>query len=417
MSSRPGAAPPATSGPSAGVGIAIFGVFALAYLLAYGLRSVNATLAPYLTEDLQLTPAGLGGLSAAYFVAFAALQLPLGHWLDRYGARRVEAMLLLLAAAGALLMAVGQGVGMASAGRALIGMGVSACLMAPYTYFRRCCTPERQAKLSQWMLVAGTSGAVMATLPTGALAAWLGWRAVFLTVAALLLLAALAIYRWVPDHDLRAMTAVAAQPASRPQGRLLLHPYILPLVPLGLLSNGGVVAIQTLWAGPYLTNVIGLDNASMAHMLLAIMLTLMAAYLAMSFLSGWLQRRFTLVQLGVFGHAASIPVILAIALMPWREAAWLWLLLVMTVPLMSMVQPGLAVLFPRAIAGRVLTLYNLFIFLGAFIMQWGIGLVVEALQTQGVAKALSYQLALGALAVIQMGCLVWWAVFRRRGGA
>ncbi|MBU4611222.1 hypothetical protein IMZ29_11970 [Achromobacter sp. GG226] len=177
------------------------------------------------------------------------------------------------------------------------------------------------------------------------------------------------------------------------------------------------MAIQTLWAGPYLTEVLGLDNTHMAHMLLAIMLTLMASYVALSFLSGWLHRRFTLVQMGVAGHVASIPLIVAIAFLPWREAAWLWLLLVMTVPLMSLVQPGLAVLFPRSIAGRVLTLYNLFIFLGAFLMQWGIGLVVEALQAQGVARALSYQMALGGLATVQMGCLAWWGVFRRRDGA
>nr|WP_256445177.1 MFS transporter [Verticiella sp. GG226] len=178
----------------------------MTYVLAYGLRSVNATLAPYLTEDLRLSAAGLGGLSAAYFIAFAALQLPLGHWLDRYGARRVEAMLLVIAAVGALLMALGRDITVATAGRLCIGIGVSACLMAPYTYFRRCCTPERQARLSQWMLVAGTTGAVLATLPTGAMAEWLGWRGVFGTIAVLLLGSAVAVYRLVPDHDLAAMT-------------------------------------------------------------------------------------------------------------------------------------------------------------------------------------------------------------------
>ncbi|MBU4611221.1 MFS transporter [Achromobacter sp. GG226] len=199
-----GSTPPAL--PAQGVGLAVFATFALTYVLAYGLRSVNATLAPYLTEDLRLSAAGLGGLSAAYFIAFAALQLPLGHWLDRYGARRVEAMLLVIAAVGALLMALGRDITVATAGRLCIGIGVSACLMAPYTYFRRCCTPERQARLSQWMLVAGTTGAVLATLPTGAMAEWLGWRGVFGTIAVLLLGSAVAVYRLVPDHDLAAMT-------------------------------------------------------------------------------------------------------------------------------------------------------------------------------------------------------------------
>ncbi len=410
----PGKMPQGAVPEPPGVPMAVFVVFALAYLLAYGLRSVNATLAPYLTADLGLTPAGLGGLSSAYFVAFAALQLPLGHWLDRHGARRVESVLLGIAATGALLMAIGADVMTVTAGRVLVGVGVSACLMAPYTYFRRCCTPERQAQLSQWMLAAGTSGAVIATLPTGALAAALGWRAVFGLIALLLLGAALAIHFLVPDRDRAALPAAAQGQPATPLAQLLRHRAILLLLPLALISNGGVVALQTLWAGPYMTQVLGLDNAQMARMLLFIMLTLMGAYLAMSFSSARLQRRFSLVQLGVAGHAASIPVILAIALLPWREAAWLWLLLVLTVPLMSMVQPGLAVLFPRAHAGRILTLYNLFIFLGAFVMQWGIGLVIEALQGAGVPARLSYQLTLGMVAVLQMGCFGWWALWRRR---
>src|SRR5690606_13534213 len=114
--------------PSSGrfLAVLIFLSFAAAYFLSYALRTVNATLAPYLTTDLNLTSADLGWLSSAYFIAFAVLQWPLGFWLDRYGARRVNASLLLVAACGAVLMSMGTTLSVASIGRILIGIGVSA---------------------------------------------------------------------------------------------------------------------------------------------------------------------------------------------------------------------------------------------------------------------------------------------------
>src|SRR5690606_37509116 len=105
--------------------VLVFLCLAAAYFLSYSLRSVNATLAPYLTEDLSLTAADLGWLSAAYFISFAALQYPLGFWLDRYGARRVESALLVIAAAGAMLMAIGTSLSVVSTGRILVGLGVA----------------------------------------------------------------------------------------------------------------------------------------------------------------------------------------------------------------------------------------------------------------------------------------------------
>src|SRR5690606_22972663 len=185
----------------------IFFSFASAYFLSYALRTVNATLAPYLTEELSLTPADLGWLSSAYFIAFALLQWPLGFWVDRYGARRVDASLLLVAALGAGLMGIGTNLTVASMRLILIGVGVADGLMAAFSYFRRCYPPERQTQLGLWMLVAGTSGAVVSTLPVGFVAAELGWRPVFTIFAVLLLAAATAIFFAVPDNDLAAAKA------------------------------------------------------------------------------------------------------------------------------------------------------------------------------------------------------------------
>ena len=86
----------------------VFLPFAAGYYLSYLLRTVNAVIAPELTRELALSAADLGLLTSAYLLAFAAFQIPLGLLLDRHGPRRVEAGLLLVAAAGTLLFAFGR---------------------------------------------------------------------------------------------------------------------------------------------------------------------------------------------------------------------------------------------------------------------------------------------------------------------
>ncbi|MCX5732545.1 MAG: MFS transporter, partial [Deltaproteobacteria bacterium] len=113
----------------------IFLPFAAGYVLSYFLRNVNAVIAPDLIRELGISPSGLGLLTSAYLLAFAAAQLPLGVALDRYGARRVESALLLVAAAGCGLFAAGTSLTQLTIGRGLIGFGVSACLMAAFKAF------------------------------------------------------------------------------------------------------------------------------------------------------------------------------------------------------------------------------------------------------------------------------------------
>ena len=104
--------------------------FAAAYFLSYVYRSVNAVIAPDLARDFSLSAANLGLLTSAYFLTFAAFQLPLGLLLDRFGPRRTDAVLLLIAALGALVFAFAPVLPVLIFGRALIGLGVSGCLMS-----------------------------------------------------------------------------------------------------------------------------------------------------------------------------------------------------------------------------------------------------------------------------------------------
>ncbi len=106
----------------------IYFAFAAGYFLSYLYRTVNAVISPDLVRDLSLNPSSLGLLTSAYFLAFAAMQLPVGILLDRYGPRRVEPVLLAVAAAGAAMFAVSDTIAGLTVARAVIGAGVCACL-------------------------------------------------------------------------------------------------------------------------------------------------------------------------------------------------------------------------------------------------------------------------------------------------
>ena len=131
---------------AAPVAIRVFLAFASGYFMSYGLRSVNAVIAPELIAEFGLTNAQLGSLSSAYFLAFASVQVPLGVLLDRFGSRRVDATLLLVAAGGCVLFAGARSAAMLWVARALIGVGVSAALMASLRAFRFWYAPGRQQR-------------------------------------------------------------------------------------------------------------------------------------------------------------------------------------------------------------------------------------------------------------------------------
>jgi MFS family permease len=135
----------------------VYFAFAAGYLLSYLYRTVNAIISPELVRDLSLNPSSLGLLTSAYFLAFAAMQLPVGILLDRYGPRRVEPVLLAVAAAGAGLFALAESLTGLALARAVIGAGVAACLMAPLKAIAAWYPADRQASYAGWIMVAGGS--------------------------------------------------------------------------------------------------------------------------------------------------------------------------------------------------------------------------------------------------------------------
>ncbi|WP_431777751.1 MFS transporter [Ottowia caeni] len=178
--------------------VAVFLAFAFAYFISTLLRAVMATLSPSLSSEFGLQARDLGLLAGGYFIGFAITQLPLGAWLDRYGPTKVVLAFLTMAVAGCAAFAMSSGFVSLLGSRVLIGMGVSACLMAPLTGYRRWFDAGTQMRATSWMLMTGSLGMLASTLPMQWLIPHVGWRVPFWGLAAMVVLSMVVIAKVAP---------------------------------------------------------------------------------------------------------------------------------------------------------------------------------------------------------------------------
>ena len=405
-------------------------VFGLAYFLSYAMRAINAVIAPALSADLHLSNADLGLLSAAYFMGFGLMQLPIGVWLDRHGPRRTESALLLFGALGAAIFAASDTLLGVWVGRALIGVGVSACLMAAFKAFRVWYPPERQSQLGSYMLVIGTAGALSATVPVALLLPVVGWRAIFFGVAAAILLAAWVLFsrlraveQSMPMHDpmrspsgdavsTATSTAAATSSADSALGYVAIFadPYFRRMALLGAVHQGGFMALQSLWAGPWMMTVLGMSVEQTSHILFLFNLALLLAYLGLS----WWAPRYV-----AYGQRAGLPVLRVVAvglsisvlvqglmvLLPYESSWWLWIVFAIVITVTTLSQTHVSLAFPTALVGRANSAFNLTLFVGAFSVQWGIGLLVDLFVSYGWQSAAAMRMAVGCYLLVQIYAL------------
>lgn len=383
--------------------VALFLSFALAYFLAALLRAVIATLAPEFSAELELGAADLGLLAGAFFLGFASTQLPLGNALDSHGPKRVELAMLALAVIGCAAFAAAQDFAGLIAARFLIGMGVSACLMAPMTSFRRHFEPATQMRAASWMLMTGSSGMVASTLPVQWMLPLLGWRGLFWLMAGCLVVAMAAIALLIP-RDAPAPRPLRRPPASADYLRVVRHRTFLRLMPSGFFHYGGLIALQALWIGPWLSRVCGWTPKQAAQGLFVLNLCMLLAFLSWGvlvprlFARGWtaqsLMQRVLPLSLGVL--------VLAIALGE-RAGVVMWTLFCVGSTVVALALPAVGQAFGAALAGRALSAYNLVVFVGVFVLQWAIGGIIDLLGALGWSTLAAFRGAFGMLAA---GCIL-----------
>ncbi|HYN13888.1 MAG TPA: MFS transporter, partial [Burkholderiales bacterium] len=357
--------------------LVVFCPFAAGYFLSFFFRNVNAVISKDLATEFSLAPSDLGFLTSMYLLAFAAFQLPLGVLLDRYGPRRVVAVLLCVAGAGALTFALARDFTTLSIGRALIGLGVSAGLMGAIKAFTLWFPLSRLATLNGLYLAVGGIGGLSATAPAEALVGPLGWRFLFFVLTALSVLAAALVFFVVPEkrlpgegQTLRAQIAgFGVIFASLPFWRIAL----------GLVAcHAGYLALQGLWLGPWLYDVARLERPAVANYLLVTALAYTVGSVFFGVTSDRLARagvsRMTMFKLGL---AISLAMFALLAAGVQTGLGVILAVYGFTAISASLAYAVLTPLFPAEMTGRVNTASNVLMFGLSFAFQWGIGAVLK----------------------------------------
>lgn len=389
--------------------------FALGYYMSYVYRVIGAIVADRLQADIGLAAGDLGLLTAAYFVAFAAAQLPVGLVLDRYGPRRVNATLLLVAAVGSVVFALGDSLLQLWVGRALIGLGYAAGLMAGLKAITQWFPKRRWPLVNGLYLSLGGLGAMSATAPVEALLGVTTWRTMFLVLAGLTLAVAALILLVVPERR-----ASGAPPDMRTQlsGILAIYRerFFWRLAPVAFTCMATSFAIQTLWAGPWLRDVAGLDRGEVATVLFAMTAAMTVGFVLWGALAERLERRGVRITWtfggGVLVYLGALGII---ATGTTTAALWPWLVFGLTGNIAALSFALLARHVPPAYTGRANTAVNLLIFAGAFLAQSAMGGILDLWPSSaGRYPPEAYRAAFGVFWVLCAGTWLWYLAAARR---
>ncbi|MCC8958836.1 MFS transporter [Bradyrhizobium sp. Pear77] len=384
----------------------VFLPFVAGYYLSYLFRTINALIASHLSSDTGVGTADLGLLTSVYFLVFAAAQIPVGILLDRFGPRRVQSVLLLLAAVGAGLFSVSTGFLSLLIARAMIGLGVAAALTAGLKSIILWFPRERVALLNGYMVMLGSLGAVTATTPVEHLLAWMGWRQLFEILAAATGATALLIYVMVPERRDVSSTARATLSSVFGDRRFWR------MAPLSATCVGSSWSLQGLWASPWLIDVEGLDRASLVRQLFIMSIMLSAGAWLFGMTVHHIKRRgigaeAILAIVAVLFIVAELALILRAPLpsiLPWSVVA-----IAGTATVVSFA--AIADYFPPELAGRANGALNVLHFGWAFLAQSATGLILEQWPTNGGHRSASaYQVAFGLNIALQITALVWFAL-------
>jgi len=378
--------------------ITVFLVFALGYFVSTLIRAITATLSPVFSNELGLTAADLGLLAGGYFLGFAAMQLPNGYFLDKYGPKKVILFFLTIAFLSIIAFSKSESFFSLLLSRILIGIGVSVCLMAPLTGYRRWLPLDQQQRANAWMLMTGALGMLASTLPVQLLLPEIGWRNIFLILAGLILTTIVLITFIIPSWT-KVETPIEDQGFSSYK-TIWTHPYFLSLVPLGFFNYGGLQALQTLWAGPWMTNVSGFSPLQAATNLFWVNFSMLLTFFIWGFIYPYFHKR------GISSDTIMIRCVplsfLALGFIIYSGEnvnGFHFTLFLIASVFVSLAQPAVGMAFPNAIAGKALSSYNLILFLGTFVVQWVIGILIDLFKSYGFNTLQSYQAAFSVFAV------------------
>ncbi len=361
----------------------IFASLALMYILVYFYRVSLAVVAGDISRELHLTPEQLGMLSGVLFYVYAAAQIPLGPMIDRLGSRRVISGSGLLTALGGIIFSRADSLAMAMVARMLIGVGTASVLMATFTLFSHWYSKQEFGRVSGLMVAIGNLGNLCATAPLALAVGMFGWRSSFLLVGGLQAVVTLLVFTMVQDRPDRTAEGTVDNP-----------PHKIPLMTawreifgcpdfwlLGIISfawYGNYLALQALWGGPYLMEVLHLSRETTGSLL---MFTSFGFIAGSSFIDS-VARRFFKSYKKTLMAGQLLLLSLMTALLGWAELlptpllAGMFFVIGLAVSSGVMIYPIIRSMFRVEIVGTALTSLNFYVLMGAAITQQVMGIIV-----------------------------------------
>lgn len=387
----------------------VFFPFAFGYFLSYLFRVVNAVIASDLATDLDMDPSQLGLLTSTYFIAFASSQMPLGIFLDRFGPRVVESFLLLFAALGAFIFSTSESLTGVIMGRAFIGFGVSACLMAAFKSYVLFFPENTWPRINGFQMAAGGLGALFATTPVEWMLKITDWRGLFFVLAIISLFTAVCVFLIVPE---KKATTSPESLSSQIDGirRIFKSPHFLKIAPLVTLSQAGFLSLQGLWSGPWLRDMAGMSRPEIADVLFWTAFAMISGYVFFGLIAERLsQKGVNVLSTAVIGMALFIGVQALIVFNPGLPVLLLWILFGFFGTSGVLSYSALSSNFPKALSGRVTTSINLLVFIAAFILQWAVGAIIHLWDTgpAGNYHPAGYQAGFLTVLLLQAAGLIW----------
>ena len=387
--------------------IIIFIVFAFGFFISNLLRSITATLTPVLTNEFDLTAGNLGLLAGGYFLGFSLMQIPAGLLLDKYGPKKVVAYLLLIALVATISFAFAKSFTGLLISRFFIGVGVSACLMGPLTGYRLWFEEKYQQRANSWMLMVASFGFVTSTLPVQILLPFIGWRSIFLLIVVLILLSIILILLFIPSW--KTENKIENNKVAVGLSEIWKNKFFISLIPLAFFNYGGVQAMQTLWAGPWMLNVSGFSPLASATGLFWINITMLFGFLVW----GYILPKFSVsvidaMKIVKIGLPISYFIFFLIIIMGPKAGASMFTVYILSSIVLSLTQPAVALNFSKELAGKSLTSFNVFIHSGTFFVQWGIGLIIDLCKSLGMDTILSYRISFLVFLIV---CIISYLFF------
>jgi predicted MFS family arabinose efflux permease len=371
-------------------------------------RVSNSVIAPELTRDLDLSARQLGWAGSAFFFALFAVQVPVGMWFDRYGARRTVAALSLVAVAGALWIAVATDAASLIGGRIVVGVGCAASFMSVVFLCSRWFEPARLATALSWVFAASNIGTLAAATPLAWIAATVGWRNGFLGLAAVTVVVAVAFYAFVRDRPPDRPAPSARRESLGEIARGLLEvwttPGLVPVLAMHFFAYATMLTVLGVWGGPYLYDVHKLDAVQRGNVLLAMGMAQILGILAYGPMDRLLRSR----KKAVLGGAAISLALLAVLALwprpPLAVAAALLTAFCFFCAFGTVIVAQGRTLFPDRLAGRGVTTVNMAQCLGLTLLPALVGYIVEAFGNSDLA----YRMAFGVLGFgLVLGAIVY----------